>query len=124
MTRTLKVRLDIDNPSEALKPDMYADVEFHVSLPATLTVPAEAVLDSGERKTVLVDRGDGYFEPRQVITGERADSRIRFFRASAKVSAWLLRGASSSIPKARCGRPPGGWKAMINTIIEFRPITG
>ena len=77
MTRTLKVRLDIDNPGEALKPDMYADVEFHVSLPAKLTVPAEAVLDSGERKTVFVDRGDGYFEPRQVTTGERADGRIQ-----------------------------------------------
>jgi membrane fusion protein, copper/silver efflux system len=77
MTRTLKVRLDMDNPGQTLKPDMYADVEFHVSLPAKLTVPAEAVLDSGERKTVFVDRGDGYFEPRQVITGERADSRIQ-----------------------------------------------
>jgi RND family efflux transporter MFP subunit len=77
MTRTLKVRLDLDNPNTALKPDMYADVEFQVNLAAKLTVPAEAVLDSGERKTVFVDRGDGYFEPRQVITGERADGRIQ-----------------------------------------------
>jgi membrane fusion protein, copper/silver efflux system len=77
MTRTLKVGLDMDNPSEALKPDMYADVEFRASLPAKLTVPAEAVLDSGERKTVFVDRGDGYFEPREVTTGERADGRIQ-----------------------------------------------
>jgi Cu(I)/Ag(I) efflux system membrane fusion protein len=77
MTRTLKVRLDMDNPSAALKPDMYADVEFQVSLGTKLTVPAEAVLDSGERKTVFVDRGNGYFEPRQVTTGERADGRIQ-----------------------------------------------
>jgi multidrug efflux pump subunit AcrA (membrane-fusion protein) len=67
----------MDNPGEALKPDMYADVEFQVNLPVKLTVPAEAVLDSGERKTVFVDRGDGYFEPRQVTTGERADGRIQ-----------------------------------------------
>jgi membrane fusion protein, copper/silver efflux system len=77
VTRTLKVRLDMDNPGSALKPDMYADVEFHVSLPARLTVPAEAVLDSGEHKTVFVDRGAGYFEPRQVSTGERAGDRVQ-----------------------------------------------
>lgn len=77
MTRTLKVRLDMDNPGLMLKPDMYADVEFRVSLPATLTVPAEAVLDAGERKTVFVDRGNGFFEPRQVKTGERNGNRIQ-----------------------------------------------
>ena len=77
VTRTLKVRLDMDNPNSVLKPDMYADVEFQVNLAAKLTVPAEAVLDSGERKTVFVDRGDGFFEPRQVTTGERAGDRIQ-----------------------------------------------
>jgi membrane fusion protein, copper/silver efflux system len=77
LTRTLKVRLDMDNPGQTLKPDMYADVEFQVSLAAKLTVPAEAVLDSGERKTVFVDRGNGYFEPRQVTTGEHAGGRIQ-----------------------------------------------
>jgi RND family efflux transporter MFP subunit len=71
MTRTLKVRLNMDNPGVMLKPDMYADVEFRVNIPSKLTVPAEAVLNTGERKTVFVDRGDGYFEPRQVKTGER-----------------------------------------------------
>ena len=77
MTRTLKVRLDMDNPGLMLKPDMYADVEFRVNIPSTLTVPADAVLDAGERKTVFVDRGNGYFEPRQVKTGERNGDRIQ-----------------------------------------------
>ena len=77
MTRTLKVRLDMDNPGIALKPDMYANVEFRIDLPSKLTVPADAVLDAGERKTVFVDRGNGYFEPRQVITGERDGDRIQ-----------------------------------------------
>jgi RND family efflux transporter MFP subunit len=76
MTRTIKVRLDVPNPGLLLKPDMYADVDFRVNLPARLTVPAEAVLDAGERKTVFVDRGNGYFEPRQVQTGERVGDRI------------------------------------------------
>jgi len=77
MTRTLKVRLDMDNPGLIIKPDMYADVEFRVDLPVQLTVPADAVLDAGDRKTVFVDRGNGFFEPRQVTTGERNGNRIQ-----------------------------------------------
>jgi RND family efflux transporter MFP subunit len=77
MTRTLKVRLDLANPGLLLKPDMYADVDFQVNLPAALTVPAGAVLDAGERKTVFIDRGNGFFEPRQVTTGQRNGDRIQ-----------------------------------------------
>ncbi len=77
MTRTLKVRLNLDNPGVMLKPDMYADVEFVVNIPAKLTVPVDAVLNAGERKTVFIDRGNGYLEPRQVKTGEREGHRIQ-----------------------------------------------
>jgi YHS domain-containing protein len=70
-TRTLKVRLEVANPDYTLRPDMFVDVEFKVKVNATLAVPAEAVLDSGLRKTVFVERGDGYFEPRKVETGPR-----------------------------------------------------
>ena len=77
MTRTLKVRLNMENPGLMLKPEMYADVEFRVNVSAQLTVPAEAVLDAGDRKTVFVDRGNGFFEPRQVTTGERNGNRIQ-----------------------------------------------
>jgi RND family efflux transporter MFP subunit len=70
-TLTLKVRLEASNPQRALKPGMFVDVEFPVDLPATLVVPADAVVDSGLRKTVFVDRGNGDFEPRLVETGWR-----------------------------------------------------
>ena len=73
---TYKVRLDMGNPGLALKPDMYAEVEFTVEEPPRLTVPAEAVLDAGERKVVYVDRGNGFFEPRQVHTGARGSDRV------------------------------------------------
>ena len=76
MARTLKVRLEAGNPGLLLKPDMYVDVEFRVDLPRRVSVPAQAVLDSGLRKTVFVDRGNGYLEPRQVETGERIGDRI------------------------------------------------
>ncbi len=82
-TRTLKVRLEAANPGLALKPEMFADVEFRLVRPRMLTVPAEAVLDSGLRKTVFVDRGNGAFEPRQVETGERVDGRVQILRGLA-----------------------------------------
>jgi RND family efflux transporter MFP subunit len=66
---TLKVRLDAANPRRALKPGMFVDVEFPLDLPSALVVPADAIVDSGLRKTVFVDRGNGYFEPRLVETG-------------------------------------------------------
>ena len=76
MTRTLKIRLEAENPGLMLKPDMYVDVEFRVAMPQRVSVPAEAVLDSGLKKTVFVDRGNGYVEPRQVEIGERIGDRI------------------------------------------------
>jgi RND family efflux transporter MFP subunit len=75
-TRTLKVRIEADNPDMALKPEMFVDVEFQVGMPSRVTVPSEAVLNSGLKKTVFVDRGNGYLEPRQVETGERVGTRV------------------------------------------------
>jgi Cu(I)/Ag(I) efflux system membrane fusion protein len=76
VSRTLKVRLELDNPGYILRPDMFVDVEFPVTLPPTLTVPSDAVLDSGIRKTVFVDRGNGFFEPRQVEIGQSLGDRV------------------------------------------------
>jgi multidrug efflux pump subunit AcrA (membrane-fusion protein)/YHS domain-containing protein len=76
-SRTLKVRLELDNPGYALKPGMFVDVEFPVTLPPAVTIPSEAVVDSGVRRTVFVDRGDGYFEPRRVETGWRMGDRVQ-----------------------------------------------
>ncbi len=75
-TRTLKVRLDAPNPGFALKPGMFVDVEFRTATPRRVTVPAEAVLDTGLRQTVFVDRGDGSLETRRVETGERMGDRV------------------------------------------------
>ena len=70
-TRTMKVRFALPNPDGLLKPGMYANVELAVSAGAGLTVPANAVLDSGAEQVVFVSLGDGYFEPRQVQVGRR-----------------------------------------------------
>jgi len=79
-TRTLKVRLEADNPGYVLRPDMFMDVEMPITLPPAITVFADAVLDSGLRKTVFVDRGDGFFEPREVETGWRFGNRVEIVK--------------------------------------------
>jgi RND family efflux transporter MFP subunit len=79
-TLTLKLRLETDNPGLVLKPGMFVDVEFPLDLPVSLAVPADAVVDSGLRKTVFVERGNGYFEPRQVETGWRIGSEVEILR--------------------------------------------
>jgi RND family efflux transporter MFP subunit len=75
-TRTLKVRIEFDNPDFALKPDMYGEVEFQTGGGRRLVVAQTAVLNSGERQVVFVDRGKGYFEPREVTTGARSDGKV------------------------------------------------
>jgi Cu(I)/Ag(I) efflux system membrane fusion protein len=70
-TQTLKVRLEAANPRSALKPGMFVDVEFPIDASKALVVPADAIVDSGLRKTVFVECGDGYFEPRLIETRSR-----------------------------------------------------
>jgi RND family efflux transporter MFP subunit len=76
-TRTMKVRLEAENPKRVFKPDMFLNVDFRIGLPSRVTVPAGAVLNSGDRKTVFVDRANGYLEPREVQTGEQTGDRIQ-----------------------------------------------
>lgn len=76
VTRTLKVRLDTNNSGLRMKPEMFVNVEFAAPTSAKTTVPADAVLDTGDRQTVFVDLGDGYLEPRQVVVGDRFGDRV------------------------------------------------
>jgi RND family efflux transporter MFP subunit len=75
-TRTLKVRIEFDNPDFALKPDMYGEVEFQTGGGRRLVVAQTAVMNSGDRQVVFVDRGKGYFEPREVTTGARSEGKV------------------------------------------------
>ncbi len=75
-TRTVQVRLEAENPRLQLKPEMFVDVEFAFAGGRRLMVPVDAVLDTGTRQTVFLDRGNGFFEPRRVTVGERYDGRV------------------------------------------------
>ncbi len=79
-SRTLKVRLEAKNPDEILRPDMFVDVEIPVNLPPAIAVLTDAILDSGLKKTVFVDRGNGVFEPREVETGWRLGNRVEIVK--------------------------------------------
>jgi Cu(I)/Ag(I) efflux system membrane fusion protein len=69
-TRTTKVRIEIPNPEGLLLPDMYADVEIGSGSNApVVAVPDSAVIDTGTRQVVILDRGEGRFEPREVKIG-------------------------------------------------------
>jgi RND family efflux transporter MFP subunit len=69
-TRTVKVRMEFDNPNWELKPDMYANVKLESKVAETaLIVPAEAVIRSGVRDIIIVSKSGGVFEPRDVRVG-------------------------------------------------------
>ena len=77
-TRTAKVRIEVPNPDLLLKIDMYATVEITapVDTAPALAIPDSAVLDTGTTQTVLVDRGEGRFEPRTVKLGAKGDGYV------------------------------------------------
>jgi Cu(I)/Ag(I) efflux system membrane fusion protein/cobalt-zinc-cadmium efflux system membrane fusion protein len=69
-TRTMKVSIELPNPGQKLRADMYANVIFDVpSARDVLAVPEEAVIHSGTRNIVVLDRGDGRFQVKEVVLG-------------------------------------------------------
>lgn len=83
-SRTLKLRLEADNPGMLLRPDMFVDVEFRPPVPTGISVPAEAVLDSGLQKIVYVETSDGVFEPRPIALGAAYSNRVAVKRGLAE----------------------------------------
>ncbi len=72
-TRTLKVRIDVDNPSYLLKPDMYGAVELQVNMGKSLAIPQNAVIETGLRNLIFIEEGVGRFVMREVELGYLAD---------------------------------------------------
>jgi Cu(I)/Ag(I) efflux system membrane fusion protein len=76
-TRTARIRVELANPDEALRPEMYVDAEIETGTPeAVIAAPESAVLDGGTRQAVLIDKGEGRFEPREVKTGRRGGGYV------------------------------------------------
>jgi Cu(I)/Ag(I) efflux system membrane fusion protein len=92
-TRTLKARLEFANPSGLLRPEMFGQVAFAMEEHPVLTIPLDAVLDSGFRKIVFVDVGDGYFEPREIEVGRNGNGRIEVLDGLEKGESVVTRAA-------------------------------
>jgi Cu(I)/Ag(I) efflux system membrane fusion protein len=84
MTRTLRVRIAVPNGEKALKPEMFVDVVLEVPLGTKLSIPEEAVLDTGERQLVFVDKGEGRIEPREVRVGYEGEGYYEVLSGLAK----------------------------------------
>ncbi|HBC47547.1 MAG TPA: hypothetical protein DCZ43_10910, partial [candidate division Zixibacteria bacterium] len=72
-THTLKIRIEFDNPSNRIRPGMYAEISLESGNGQTLSVPSDAVLDGGNEQYVFVIHDGIHFEPRLVKTGHTSD---------------------------------------------------
>jgi RND family efflux transporter MFP subunit len=105
-TRSVQVRIELANPGQLLKPGMFAQVELAVTAGnKVVTVPLSAVIDSGTRRIVLVQAGEGRFEPREVKLGARSDSYVEVLAGvqdgeQVVVSANFLIDAESNLKAA------------------------
>jgi RND family efflux transporter MFP subunit len=103
-TRVLRVRLEADNPAFALRPDMFVNVELSVPASLGLTVPVDALLDSGAAQRVFVEREDGSFEPREVETGWRSADRVQIVKGLRSGEKVVSSGAFLVDSEARLNR--------------------
>ncbi len=105
-TRAARVRIEIANPDLVLLSNMFADVEIMAGDDAErITVPESAVIDSGTRKIVILERGEGLFEPREVKAGPRGNGLVAILDGVAEgdrviVSANFLIDAESNLKAA------------------------
>ena len=84
MTRTTRLRAQVTDPQGRLKPDLYVNAEIEVDLGEGLAVSREAVFSTGTQQIVFVDKGQGLFEPRQVVLGASADGDLEVTRGVAE----------------------------------------
>lgn len=126
-TRTARIRVELPNSDEALRPEMYVDAEIATGTPdPVLAVPDSAVLDSGARQAVLIDKGDGRFEPREVRLGRRGDGYVEITGGVAEgdavvTSANFLIDAESNLKAALKGFAEAGTPSSQPSAKEARP---
>ncbi len=116
-TRTAKARFSIPNQGGLLKPQMFTNVDLKISLGRRLAVPPDAVINTGVRRIAYVDKGDGNFEPREVMTGVETDQLVEIIaglKAGDKVASAAnflidseakLKGIEALPMKATAGQP-------------------
>jgi membrane fusion protein, copper/silver efflux system len=113
-TRTARIRVELPNPDLVLLHDMYVDAEIDTgSAEPVLSVPESAVMDTGSKQAVFVDKGQGRFEPREVKLGHRGSGYVEVRQGVADgepvvVSANFLIDAESNLKAALKGFSDAG----------------
>jgi Cu(I)/Ag(I) efflux system membrane fusion protein len=110
-TRTVKVRVEVKNRGEDLKPGMFADVLLESDLGPGLVVPDNAVINAGQRLLVFLDLEGGRLEPREVQTGARIGEGFEVLSGLAEgdrvvTSANFLVDSESSLKAALASLSP------------------
>ena len=118
-TRTGKVRIEIPNPEQLLKPDMYATVEIAANAASApvLAVPESAVLDSGTQQAALVERSPGHYEPRVVVIGARANGFVEI-RSGVSAGEKVVVGANFLIDAE------SNLRAALQSFTGAKPASG
>ena len=105
-TRTTKVRVELSNPDGLLLSNMYAELKIEAGTPkSVVAVPNSAVIDTGDRQVVIIDKGDGQFESKDVKLGARGEDQTEITKGIAAgdrvvVSANFLLDAESNLNSA------------------------
>ncbi len=113
--RTVRVRLELPNPGLKLKPGMYGDVTVRTRADRALVVPKEAVLDTGLRQLVFLDKGQGIYQPAPVKLGRKSQDRVEVLEGLKEgdqvvTSANFLLDADSKLASA------GSMQAMMGRV--------
>jgi membrane fusion protein, copper/silver efflux system len=116
---TVKLRLEVRNPGFLLRPDMLVDVKLSVHLPAGITVPVDALVDSGARTRVYVERSEGVFEPREVETGWHYGDQVEIRQGirpgeRVVVAATFLVDSESRLESPAASGPKTAMKSEID----------
>jgi len=90
--RTARVRLELANPGDVLRPDMYANAFLRREMGTRLSVPDTAVLHAGDRSFVFVDLGDGWLRPQRVETGVQSAGRVEILSGLDEGQAVVVAG--------------------------------
>jgi Cu(I)/Ag(I) efflux system membrane fusion protein len=128
MTRTVPVRVELANPGLLLKPAMYAQMELPVATKgAVVTVPVSAVIDSGTRQIVLLQKGEGRFEPREVKVGARSDANIEILDGvkdgeQVVIAANFLIDAESNLKAALGGMTKAETPAAKPAVVGHKAV--
>lgn len=123
-SRTMKTRLELDNPGFALRPDMFVDVEIKIQSPAAVSVPAEAVIDSGLRQIVYVINGTDSFEARLVKTGRRSGARVQVVEGLEVGDRVVVSGNFLLDSESRLRMPDDGVAAAVDGPSGTDPVCG